>query len=328
MAGLRTTSVVAHDAPGVERALAQYFPTLRLDRVDPAAFRARVATVTGTAFSIADYAFEASGSARSSTDQFTVVHSAGRDFTLARGRDAIDCVDAFLAPRDGLVGRWSALAAVAIALDPVEVGRVARAASGRDDLRLRHTGWAPRDDAALGHWSAVVADLRDAAAFAPELFDEPMIERSAFEQLATAFLHAFPTTWHDEPEARAPAADVTGVVRRALEYMHAHAATPVTVRDIADAVPITTRGLHYAFTRELGRSPREELRRIRLESVRRELLVAEVSREGDRAEDRAEDTDAATVREVARRWGFAYIARFRASYEAAFGESPEGTLRA
>ncbi|MDR5698503.1 helix-turn-helix transcriptional regulator [Agromyces aerolatus] len=312
MAGISVTGVVALDAAGAERALEQYFPSIRFTRAASSGIRARVASTAASSFRVIDYAFEGRGGGVSNTDDFTVVHSTGRDYALSHGRAEIASADAFLAPRDGLAGHWSAVECVAIGLAPASLGAVARAASGREDLRLRRTGYRPGDAAALRHWRAVVADVRGTVATAPELLGEPMIERSVFEQLATAFLHAFPTNWRDEPAERTPS-DLSATVRRAMDFVHAHAGEPITVQDIAQAVPISTRGLHYAFTRELGETPRRALQRVRLDAARTQL--------------RAGSTETTNVPEVARRWGFAHVDRFEASYLAAYGELPSEALR-
>ena len=94
--------------------------------------------------------------------------------------------------------------------------------------------------------------------------------------------------------------------------MQEHAGEPITVQQVADAAFISTRGLHYAFTRDLGRSPSEVLRRIRLERARAELAASDGRR---------------TVAAVARRWGFANASRFSQAYHRAFGEHPAETLR-
>jgi len=312
MAGLTANSVDTRDPERAEAALAVLFPTVRFDHVDPAVFRARVSAVAGSGFTVVDYGFDAPGGAVAQSEDFTAFHTSGRDYTLSAGRDEIDTRSGFLAPTARMLGRWSAVRALAVSFDPVELGRFARTASGRDDLRLRRTGIQPSDPSALRHWAAVVADLRATVAAAPGMFDEPLIERSAFEQLATAFLHAFPTTWLDTAHESTPV-ELSVIVRRALDYLHGHAADPITVQDIAAAVPISVRGLQYAFTRELGETPRGVLRRVRLDGARADLLSAS-----------AEFT---TVREIAIRWGFAHATRFATSYEATFGEAPSETLR-
>lgn len=53
-------------------------------------------------------------------------------------------------------------------------------------------------------------------------------------------------------------------VVRALRFMHRHAHRPVTVEDILDSVPISRRALERRFLRAIGRSPGQEIRRIRV----------------------------------------------------------------
>ncbi|WP_127794366.1 AraC family transcriptional regulator [Agromyces sp. LHK192] len=307
MPAVVTTRVVTRDSAATERALDVWFPTIRLNRGDPAAFRARVEASVGRRFAVVDYGFDGGGGGVSNSNGFTVVRTVGRDLGLSHGRAAIDPTVPFLAPSTGLAGSWSSVAAVAVELDPVGVAAIARSAAGVDDLVLERTGTTSIGPDALRRWDAVLAGFRRTLAMAPDAFDEPMIERSAFELLATAFLHAFPTNWQDATaRGRAPAR-VSPVVRLALEFIHAHAAAPITIQDIADAVPISTRGLHHAFVRQLGEPPRVVLQRARLDGARRDLLD---SRPGD------------SVRLVARRWGFAQPSRFVAAYVREFGEEP------
>lgn len=312
MSGISLSSVVALDADDAERALHRYFPSIRFTRSGASGLRARVATASAAVFNVVDYGFDGRGGGISNTDDFTVVHSRGRDYTLNHGRAEIPSAEAFLAPRDGLAGQWTTVACVAIGLDPIALGAVARASSGRDDLRLRRTGFAPKDVSALAHWSATVADLRRTIAVAPELFDEPLIERATFDQLATAFLHAFPTNWLDGSEHTTPSIDASAVVRRALDYLYAHASEAITTTDIADAAFISARGLRAAFARELGLTPQQVLRHARLDGVRADLKSS---------------APGSSVASIARRWGFANGSRFAAGYEARFGEHPRETTR-
>ena len=144
---------------------------------------------------------------------------------------------------------------------------------------------------------------------APEVLDEPLLAEATFRHLATAFLHAFPTNWLEHADGRPGG---SAVVRRAVDFMHAHAGEPITITDVASAVFISTRGLHSAFTRDLGESPAQVLRRIRLDGAHADLLGA------------GPET---TVASVARRWGFAHLQRFAEAYRHVFGENPSETLR-
>jgi transcriptional regulator GlxA family with amidase domain len=116
--------------------------------------------------------------------------------------------------------------------------------------------------------------------------------------------------------ARAPADGhvAPAVVRRASAFMDANPERPLTVAEVAAAAGVGARGLQVAFRRHVGSTPMEYLRRVRLERVHRELRAAGPG-------------DGVTVRETARRWGFANPGRFAAEYRAVYGQPPSRTLR-
>ncbi len=133
--------------------------------------------------------------------------------------------------------------------------------------------------------------------------DLPDAERRALEQrVATVVLSTF-------TRARS---DVEQRMRRAIAFVHEHAADPITVADIADACGLSERGLQDVFRRRLAVTPMRYLREARLDRAHLELTSR-----GRRI---------VTVRDVAHRWQFAHLGRFAAHYRARFGESPHETI--
>lgn len=102
-------------------------------------------------------------------------------------------------------------------------------------------------------------------------------------------------------------------LREAVEYLHTHAHLPVNMTHVAETVHLTPRGLQQAFSRQLGVTPTEYLRTLRLDHVRAELIELAPGE--------------ATVGSVAQRWGFTHLSRFTASYVQRFGEYPSATLK-
>jgi len=102
-------------------------------------------------------------------------------------------------------------------------------------------------------------------------------------------------------------------LRAAVEYVHEHAAEPVTVADLSAVSGLSVRSVQESFRRVFDVSPLTYLRHVRLDRVRAELLEAGLH--------------AGAVGDVARRWGFAHLGRFSASYAERFGEYPKQTLR-
>lgn len=101
-------------------------------------------------------------------------------------------------------------------------------------------------------------------------------------------------------------------LRRAEEFIRAHAADPLTLPDIAEAAGIAPRTLQHAYRHAFGMSPMRALARERMRRVRFELIAAQGSR---------------SVTDVALEWGFTHLGRFAADYRREFGERPSETAR-
>jgi len=101
-------------------------------------------------------------------------------------------------------------------------------------------------------------------------------------------------------------------VRKAVEFIEAHAAEPIGIEEIVRASGAGMRSLYEGFRRFRGTSPMEFLRARRLRRVRKDLLDA---------------PPGTTVSDVAARWGFYQFGRFAAQYRQLFGETPSTTLR-
>ena len=99
-------------------------------------------------------------------------------------------------------------------------------------------------------------------------------------------------------------------VRRALDYIHEHAAEPIALGDLVHASGVAGRTLLKHFRDAHGVSPIRYARNHRLQRAREELLRS----------------SAGAVSEVALRWGFTHLGRFAADYRRRFGESPSATL--
>ncbi len=98
----------------------------------------------------------------------------------------------------------------------------------------------------------------------------------------------------------------------AIDYMRAADLCGLNAPALCAEVGVSQRTLEYAFQEQLGTSPMELIRRLRLHAVRRSLLAAE--------------RGGATVTEIAMTFGFYQLGRFAAEYRAIFGELPSATL--
>ncbi|TWX39986.1 helix-turn-helix domain-containing protein [Frigoribacterium sp. ACAM 257] len=170
---------------------------------------------------------------------------------------------------------------------------------------------APVAESALQRWRAVISETT------PVLLDlaaPPLLRAAANRRLALAVLETFPHAVG--PASSVALASVAPGGRRvalAVEFLHEHAHEPIGVAEVARAADLSVRGLQVALHRALDVSPTALLRQIRLDRVHADLTVA--------------TPETTTVGAVARRWGFAHLGRFSASYHERFGEHPSVTLR-
>ena len=94
-------------------------------------------------------------------------------------------------------------------------------------------------------------------------------------------------------------------VVRALRFIQQHAFQEIVVKDILAEVPISRRSLEIQFRKYLGRSPAEEIRRVRLERGRELLGRPDLS-----------------VGEIASACGFANGTRFGVAFRQRYGQTP------
>ena len=145
-----------------------------------------------------------------------------------------------------------------------------------------------------------------------ERIPSALAEQLRDQALSTVLTAAPHSRW--DALFRPTAAVSGGVVRDALDMMSSETAGVHTIGSIARTVGVGVRALELGFRKELGRSPRAHLHRVRLGRAHDELL-------------RAQPGDGVTVTDVALRWGFAHTGRFAAYHRERFGETPSQTLR-
>ena len=126
---------------------------------------------------------------------------------------------------------------------------------------------------------------------------------------------AIPTLFPEIAEAMGMVAADCGsaVVRRARDYIHAHADEPIELARLAADLGVSMRALQENFKRRYGCSPRNYIQERRLDEARRRLTAP---------------SPAASVTEIALDCGFGDLSQFSARYRETFGERPSDTLRA
>jgi LacI family transcriptional regulator len=63
----------------------------------------------------------------------------------------------------------------------------------------------------------------------------------------------------------------------AVQFIRGHAHKPIQVGDILEAVPASRRSLERRFREHLGRSPQQEIQRVRIETARRLLAETDLT---------------------------------------------------
>ncbi|WP_436700313.1 AraC family transcriptional regulator [Nocardioides sp. BYT-33-1] len=141
------------------------------------------------------------------------------------------------------------------------------------------------------------------------LFRSPLAATHFEQTLISGLLAAQPNSSGAVAPAPVPG---SRVVRAVVQLIESEPERAWRLAELAGHVGVSARTLQEAFQRELGTSPLEQLRRTRMERVRRDLVDA--------------DPSTTSVTEVAARWGFFHLGRFSQAYRAAYQELPSQTL--
>jgi AraC-like DNA-binding protein len=143
------------------------------------------------------------------------------------------------------------------------------------------------------------------------ILENPLLCTGFDDMLLNALL-ALPNNYSDElmDGRRLPVAP--GLVRRAEEFLEAHATEPVTISDLVAQCGCSRRAIFTAFNKYRGYTPMQFLANSRLKSAREALQSPSP---GD------------TVSSIMYACGFSHPGRFSAAYRRRFGESPSETLR-
>jgi AraC-like DNA-binding protein len=233
------------------------------------------------------------------------------DVTAGRQRSRAGGGESLLFPPGLELGVVMDRTALRVAQFPVEA--VARVAGrlGVDPADFRFDAMIPVSAAANRLWASTVTYLDDVLA-GPVI--QPIMLTAAVEAAATAAVTVFPNTTMTVGYTPGAGQVAPAAVRRAVAYMEANAAEPITLEQIAAASGIGVRALQAGFRRHLDITPVAYLRRVRLDGAHRDLQAADAAG-GD------------TVADIAYRWGFPNLGRFAGYYRAAFGRRPSQTLQ-
>lgn len=212
--------------------------------------------------------------------------------------------------------RWADARIGVVRLELSAVERLAAEVCGVDAAELRFLDSKPRSPEAERYWQAVVRMVNREVLPNEFAAGNPVVQSSIGRLLGVALLQTFPNTATTGSSGltRTTGRIPPAALRRAVEYIQAHAAEAITMDDIASVARVTPRSLQHGFRRIWNTTPTAYLRQVRLERAHRDLQAADPSR-GD------------TVAAIAARWGFGNVGRFAARYRESYGRTPHEVLR-
>lgn len=193
-----------------------------------------------------------------------------------------------------------------------EVARILQGAFGRPATeRLVIAASVDLDSADGATVAGLMAAMAAGLAGEAPLAAAPQAARSLRDALVLLVLARFPNPYSGWFETAAPA-PAPWQIRRAVAFIDAHEAGPLTVQEVAEAIGIGLRSLQEGFRKHKHVSPHDYIKQARLARARSELL--------DPASTRS-------IEAIARHWGFVNRGHFALDYRNAFGEQPSETRR-
>ncbi|MFH1805480.1 MAG: AraC family transcriptional regulator [Pseudomonadota bacterium] len=160
--------------------------------------------------------------------------------------------------------------------------------------------------------------IRDTLHYIANALDGPLrnldnaIVLNGFQDLLlTNILMLLPNSCSDFLHQKPQSAAIPHYVKRARDYIHAHAQTAITLEKLVQHAGCGYRTLQMAFNEAYGMPPMAYVKSVRLTHAHHDLLNAE---------------DSVTVSDIAVKWGFVHIGRFAQSYARQFGVLPSQTL--
>lgn len=140
----------------------------------------------------------------------------------------------------------------------------------------------------------------------------PFMLDSMKDVLMTSILTLLPHSSSDVLQGKPLKKIVPYYLKRARDYIHAHAASSITLETLATHAGCGNRTLQIAFKEAYGVSPMGYVTLTRLSYAHEDLRRADGSM---------------TVRDVALKWGYSDMSWFAKSYLKQFGTLPSKTLR-
>ncbi len=303
------------DPEVANEALQQVYTRARMGTIaDPSSFLYRQDVRGDAELSLGRLTFRGSIAGRMVLeDVFSVIlpRAGGVDWTID-GRSGTGLGVFMLQPGQEYYGEVDRLLVDSVTLGRTTMRETARTVYGDEDLDVSFHDPRPRSPARERYWRSTVAFAQQVMAD-PEVAALPLLRADLRRRMSVATLEAFCLAGQSDPRRASPAAQ-HAAYRRAVEYLHAAASSPITVEDVARHVELSTVELTRVFRSHAGTTPAAYLRELRLVAAHDDLVRADPAR-GD------------TVRAIARRWGMAHTGDFARRHRQAYGENPAATLR-
>jgi AraC-like DNA-binding protein len=307
--------VATTDPEVANEALQQIYSSARMGRVtDESSFLYRQDVLGDADLHLGRLTFRGSIAGRMVLDEaFSVVlpRAGGVDWSID-GRTGTGLGVFLLQPGQEYYGEVDQLLVDSVSIGLPTLRETARTVHGDETLEVAFHDPRPRSPADERYWRSTLAFVQQALAD-PEVASVPLLRADLRRRMSVATLEAF--AFAGEPgDRRASAAGQQAAYRRAVEFLHAAASTPITVEDVARHAEVSTVELTRAFRSHAGTTPGAYLRELRLVAAHDDLVQGDPAR-GD------------TVRGIALRWGMAHPGDFARRHRQAYGENPATTLR-
>ncbi|MEA5360541.1 AraC family transcriptional regulator [Amycolatopsis sp., V23-08] len=211
-------------------------------------------------------------------------------------------------------GRWPAgYRALCVRIDlPAVETALARLVGDRTSGRVTFDPVMNTRDGHGRSWADLLFSVNRQLSRPGGLLSQPLVAAPLAESLLNGFVLAASHS-HAAALAGPVVAARPASVRAALDVIESDPQAPLTLAVLAERCGVGPRTLQKGFQQHLGMSPMEYVRDVRLRRAHEEL--------------RAADPSAASVADVARRWGFTHLGRFASAHEAKYGQKPLSTLR-
>ncbi|MBI3707141.1 MAG: AraC family transcriptional regulator [Proteobacteria bacterium] len=207
--------------------------------------------------------------------------------------------------------RWSAdCRQLIVRIEKTLLQRRLAAALGRAPAQTLEFDFAPVDAGGRGAMLSRFAEMICRDLDGERMVARPHVQPPVAETLCALLLATIDHNYR-EAIARPASPAAPRSVRRAEEFMRAHAAADLTLDRIAAAAGVSARTLHRGFRSFRATTPMAQLKTVRL----------------DLARDALSHGRAATVTEIAAACGLDHLGKFARDYRRRYGETPSQTLR-